>query len=143
MPADTAAATLEQKFPHTAALLEAISLEAVTAELTNVISFLSQTLGLSGAQLTQTLATSAPHLAQSLTALPLVTGGWANVPGTGNLTRFSGTPVHSGLLRQSMIAAIRASTLGNAPRRRRFFVRSAKTPSTRLSQDELVGTKCR
>ncbi|MDQ2959425.1 MAG: hypothetical protein M3R48_00015 [Candidatus Dormibacteraeota bacterium] len=95
LPAEKVVGTLEQKFPHTAALLEAIPLEAVSAELPNVVSFLSQTLGLSAAQLTQTLTTSAPHLAQSLMALPIVTGSWASVPGTDTMTRFSGAPVHS------------------------------------------------
>ena len=93
-PAEVLAA-LTAKFPHTTALLQAIPLERVTAELPGLVSFLSTTLKLPPEQVLPALKTNFPHLAQSIQALPTVTGGWENVPGTQDVTRFDGGPVRS------------------------------------------------
>ena len=78
---------LHSKFPHIAALLEAIPFSAVTAELPGVIKAIGPRV-----------LTVIPRLARTALAAPLVTRGWdalrrAGVPGTAKLTRFSGTPV--------------------------------------------------
>ncbi len=88
-------AALQQNFPHTAALLQAIPLEDVTKELPGLVAFLSKTLKLSPAQLQAALGQSFPRLAQSIAALPTVTGGWNAVPGTESLTRFDGAPART------------------------------------------------
>jgi hypothetical protein len=75
---------LQTKFPHVAALLQAIPFSAVTAELPAVL----KALGPGGAAVI-------PRLAQTVSAAPLVTNGWDNVPGTAGVTRFSGTPVRT------------------------------------------------
>jgi len=82
---------LQQNFPHTTALLQAVPLEDVTRELPRLVAFLSDKLGLSEAQVQAALAQSFPRLAQSIAALPAVTGGWSDVPGTAHLTRFDGS----------------------------------------------------
>jgi hypothetical protein len=86
---------LAKNFPHTTALLEAIPLTAVTAEIPHLVAFLAATLHASPAQVLAGLKASYPALYQSITELPFVTGGWQNVPGTAQLTRFNGKPVHS------------------------------------------------
>ena len=88
-------AALQKGFPHTTALLQAIPLEDVSAELPGLVAFLSKTLGLSKAEVAAALADNFPRLNQSIVALPTVTSGWQNVPGTEGLTRFDGTPVRS------------------------------------------------
>ena len=86
---------LQQNFPHTTALLQAVPLEDVTRELPRLVAFLSDKLGLSEAQVQAALAQSFPRLAQSIAALPAVTGGWSDVPGTAHVTRFDGSPVRT------------------------------------------------
>ena len=76
-------AALQTNFPHTTALLEAIPLSAVTAELPKLTAFLAPAVP------------AVPRLAQTITAAPLVTGGWDNVPGTAGTTRFNGTPIQT------------------------------------------------
>jgi hypothetical protein len=88
-------AALQKNFPHTTALPQAIPLTAVTNETPGLLGFLATTLKMSPAQLDTALKTSFPHLYQSIVALPLVTNGWSNVPGTGQLTMFNGTPVRT------------------------------------------------
>ena len=72
-----------------------LGLEDVSAELPGLVAFLSKTLGLSKAEVAAALADNFPRLNQSIVALPTVTSGWQNVPGTEGLTRFDGTPVRS------------------------------------------------
>jgi hypothetical protein len=79
-PAQVVAA-LQKNFPHTTGLLEAIPLAAVTAELPKLTAFLAPAIP------------AVPHLAQTITAAPLVTGGWDNVPGAAGTTRFNGSPI--------------------------------------------------
>jgi hypothetical protein len=84
LPPAAVVAALQKNFPHTAGLLAAIPLTAVTQELPKV-----------AAALPPGALKLIPHLAQSIQAAPIVTGGWNSVPGTAGLTRFNGTPVSS------------------------------------------------
>jgi hypothetical protein len=77
-------AALQKNFPHTTALLEALPLSAVSAELPKVVA----TLGPAALPLI-------PRLAQTIANAPAVTGGWEDIPGLGSMTRFDGTPVRS------------------------------------------------
>ena len=88
-------AALQKNFPHTTALLQTIPLSSVTAELPGLLTFLEKTLKVSPAQLIAALQTSFPGLAQAITNLPAVTGGWNQVPKIDGATRFDGTPVQT------------------------------------------------
>jgi hypothetical protein len=80
----TQALTLMQKtFPHTTALLSAVPLSSVTAELPKLTAFLAPAIP------------AVPRLVQTITAAPLVTNGWDNVPGTAGTTRFDGAPLRT------------------------------------------------
>jgi hypothetical protein len=72
---------LQANFPHTTALLQAIPLTAVSAELPKLTAFLAPAVP------------AVPRLAQTITAAPLVTAGWNNVPGAPGATRFNGAPI--------------------------------------------------
>ncbi len=87
--------TLRQKFPHTAALLQAVPLSSVTQELPGLLAFLSKELNVTPTQLGGALQSSFPALAQSIANLPKVTNGWEGIPSLGGLTRFDGTPVRT------------------------------------------------
>jgi len=91
--APQALALLRKNFPHTTALLQAIPLSSVSAELPGLEAFLEKTLKLTPAQLTAALKANFPALYQSIANLPTVTRGWDNIPNIGGLTRFNGTPV--------------------------------------------------
>jgi hypothetical protein len=86
---------LQGKVPHTAALLQAIPLSAVSGELPGLTKFLASALKLTPAQVTAALKTNFPHIYQSIALLPVVTTAWNNVPGTARLTNFDGTPVRT------------------------------------------------
>ena len=75
---------LHTKFPHVAALFEAIPFSAVTAELPAVLKALGPNV-----------LTVIPRLAQTAVNAQQVTSKWDDVPGTAKLTRFSGTPVRT------------------------------------------------
>jgi uncharacterized membrane protein len=84
---------MQKRFPHTVALLGALPLSSVTAELPHLLAFLSKLLKLPPDQVAAALKTNFPALNQAITNLPGVTGGWDNVPGVAGLTRFNGAPV--------------------------------------------------
>ena len=88
-------AALQKNAPHTTALLQAIPLEAVQAELPAVIALVAQVTGLSEADVLAAIKTNFPGLTQSITALSEVTAGWDNVKDTEALTRFDGTPART------------------------------------------------
>jgi hypothetical protein len=88
-------ATLQDKFPHTTALLQAVPLSDVSAELPKLVQFLATALNTTPEAVQALLEENFPHLYQAITALPAVTDGWDNVPGTEKLTRFDGTPARS------------------------------------------------
>ncbi len=84
---------LSTNFPHTTALLQAIPLSSVTAQLPTFLNLVASLLHVSLPQLVTTLQTSFPDLYQAVANLPAVTGGWDSVPGLNGLTRFNGAPV--------------------------------------------------
>jgi hypothetical protein len=86
-------AALQKDFPHTTALLQAIPLSAVTAELPGLVKFLSDTLKLSQGEVLVALKQNFPGLAQAITNLPTLTGGWNDIKDIDGLTRFDGAPV--------------------------------------------------
>jgi hypothetical protein len=90
-----ALALAQRNFPHTTALLQAIPLSSVTAELPGLETFLEKALKVTPTQLSSALKTNFPALAQSIANLPAVTNGWESIPGISGLTRFGGTPVRS------------------------------------------------
>ncbi len=77
-------AALKKNFPHTTALLQAIPISAVSAELPALVGFL-----------TPAVVTHIPALLPTVLGAPAVTAGWNNVPGTAGATRFNGTPVRT------------------------------------------------
>jgi len=86
-------AALQENFPHTLAVLQAIPLSSVTEEIPGLLKFLEDTLKVSEAQLMEALGTNFPRIAQAVTNLPTVTGGWENIQKIDGLTRFDGSPV--------------------------------------------------
>lgn len=90
------AAALRREAPRTDALLRAVPLTAVDREIARLTRFLATRLNLPDEDLATTLEQSFPRLAQMLTALRAVAGGWNDVPGIEGLTRFDGrTPVRT------------------------------------------------
>jgi hypothetical protein len=75
---------LQTNFPHTTALLRAIPLTAVSAELPAATKFLAPAVP------------AVPKLAHTIAAAPKVTSGWDRVPGTSSATtRFNGSPIRT------------------------------------------------
>lgn len=84
LPATKVLALLQKNFPHTTALLEAIPLTAVSAELPKLVAFLKPAVP------------AVPRLAQTIVNAPVVTSGWNNVPGTSAATtRFDDSPIRT------------------------------------------------
>lgn len=75
---------LETNFPHTASLLQALPLSAVSAELPGVL----QALG-------PGVTAAVPKLVPTVINAPYVTSGWDKVPGTASSTRFDGSPIRT------------------------------------------------
>lgn len=87
---------LRREAPHAEALMRALPLEGVAAEIPALTAYLATTMTLSEDQLAATLERSFPRLAQLLTTLPNVTDAWYDVPGIEGLTRLSrGKPVRT------------------------------------------------
>jgi hypothetical protein len=105
LPQSAVLAALTKNFPHATALLEALPLSAVTSETPGLVSFLATALHTTPAGVLSALKTSFPDLYQAVTQLPYVTGGWNNIPGTANLTSFSGAPVHTMPQMQTYLAS--------------------------------------
>lgn len=80
---------LRREAPRTEALSRALPLEGVAREVPRLTAYLATTLTISEDELAATLERSFPHLAQALTALPIVTDSWYDVPGIEGLTRLS------------------------------------------------------
>lgn len=95
LPQEQVLATLQQKFPHTTALLQAVPLTSIDAEIPALVEFLAAALHTTPDDVLATLKQNFPGIHQAVTALPTVTKGWDAVPGTENLTRFDGTPVRT------------------------------------------------
>ena len=86
-------AALQENFPHTTALLQAIPLSSVSAEFPALFAFLEKALNVSEAELLAALGTNFPRLTQSIVNLPTVTAGWDNIQNIGEATRFDGTQI--------------------------------------------------
>ena len=94
-PADVLAA-VETNFPHVYHLLLALPLDAVSAEIPGLLNFVADNSEVGDANaVLEAVAATTPRLAQSITNLLVVTGGFREVPGFAGLTRFDGTPVRS------------------------------------------------
>jgi hypothetical protein len=89
-------AALRRRAPHLTALLQAIPLSAVAAEIPHLLTYLGKTLKLRRAKLLATLQQRTPALAQSLLNVRPVAIRWNSIPGTEQLTRLDGaTPVRT------------------------------------------------
>ncbi len=86
-------AALQENFPHTTALLQAIPLSSVSAEFPALFAFLEKTLGVTNAELLEALGANFPRLTQSIVNLPTVTAGWDSIQNIDGATRFDGTPI--------------------------------------------------
>ena len=94
-PADVLTA-LEENFPHTYHLLLALPLSEVSAEITELLTFVADNSDLADADaVLAAIAENTPNLHQAIVNLIVVTDGWRAVPGTENLTRFDGSDVSS------------------------------------------------
>lgn len=90
-----ALAIMQKAFPHTTALLSATPLSTVTAELPELLAFLSKTLKVTPDQLAAALKKNFPAINQAVTNLPTVTRDWTEIADIDGLTRFDGAPVKS------------------------------------------------
>ncbi len=82
-------------FPHTAALLDGVPFSDSTAEASKLVDHLASASRVTPAEVWQHLRAEFPKLYQVVTNLRKVTDGWADVPGTAELTRFDGSPARS------------------------------------------------
>lgn len=80
---------LRREAPRTEALMRALPLEGVAAEIRGLTSYLATTLAVSEDELAATLEQGFPRIAQLLTTLPNVADGWYDVPGIEGLSRLS------------------------------------------------------
>ncbi len=74
--------SLDASAPHLTSLLRALPLSSASAELPSLLDYLATTLNMTPDGLGSVLSSNFPHLAQAIGALPRVTDGWNNVPGT-------------------------------------------------------------
>lgn len=94
-PADVLAA-IEANFPHTYHLLLALPLDQVSAEIPGLLTFVAKNSDVGDADaVLAAITANTPHLAQAITNLLVVTGGFREIPGIAPLTRFDGSPVRS------------------------------------------------
>lgn len=82
-------------FPHAARLLDGVPFSASTADATKLVDYLATTSHETTDQILQDMHMDLPQTYQLITSLKIVTDGWAQVPGTANLTHFDGTPSRS------------------------------------------------
>ena len=94
-PADVLAA-LKANFPHVYHLLLALPLDQVSAEIPGLLTFVAKNSDVGDANaVLAAITANTPHLAQAITNLLVVTGGFREIPGIAPLTRFDGSPVRS------------------------------------------------
>ena len=94
-PADVLAA-VETNFPHVYHLLLALPLDAVSAEIPDLLTFVAENSEIGDADaVLAAIEANTPHLAQAITNLLVVTGGFREIPGIAPLTRFDGSRVRS------------------------------------------------
>jgi hypothetical protein len=91
LPAGEVLAALEANFPHTFHLLLTLPLDAVTAEIPGLLTFVADNSELADANaVLGAIAENTPNLAQAITNLIVVTDNWRDVEGTVGATRFDG-----------------------------------------------------
>ena len=96
LPPEDVLAALEANFPHTFHLLLTLPLDAVSAEVPGLLTFVADNSELADADAVfAAIAATTPNIGQALTNLLVVTDGFRDVPGTEPLTRFDGTQVKS------------------------------------------------
>ncbi|HTN23585.1 MAG TPA: hypothetical protein VL120_06325 [Solirubrobacteraceae bacterium] len=117
-------AALQKNAPKTTAVLQAIPLEAVSAEIPHLLDVLATTLKATKDEVQATLTSSTPGLAQTLNSVTPVTSGWDAIPGTERLTRFNGTPVTTAT---ALDDYFREDVIPVLPRQRAHFDKLANT----------------
>ena len=96
LPPDDVLAAVEENFPHTYHLLLALPLDEVSAEISGLLTFVADNSELADAgAVLAALEANTPRLAQAITNLLVVTGGFRDVPDIEGLTRFDGSAVRS------------------------------------------------
>jgi hypothetical protein len=89
-------AAVEANFPHTYHLLLTLPLDAVSAEIPGLLTFVADNSELADAgAVLAAIAENTPRLHQAITNLIVVTDGFREIPGTEQLTRFDGSPARS------------------------------------------------
>ena len=83
---------LNLEFPHATALLQAIPLTGVQAELPGFEAFVGHLLKLPTAAVVKAVQVGYPGLYQAITYLPKVTSQWYDIPSTTAMTMFAGGP---------------------------------------------------
>lgn len=86
---------LMRHFPRTFGLLNSGPLSEVSAELPDVMQNFADIMGLSLPEWQTKFAEEFPKLNQINDNMSKMTGGWDDVPGTENMTRFDGSPVRT------------------------------------------------
>jgi hypothetical protein len=86
---------VELDFPHAARLLDGVPFSASAADASKLVDHLASASHVTTDQMWQTLRADFPQTYQLITSLKTVTDGWAQVPGTDNLTHFDGSPSRS------------------------------------------------
>ncbi len=89
-PAQVAAA-LRREAPHTEALLRTLPFSGISGEIPRLTRYLATLLNTTDEGIAARLEQSFPKLSQTLSALPIVTSGWNDVPGLEGMTRFDAT----------------------------------------------------
>ena len=89
-------AAVETNFPHVYHLLLALPLDAVSAEIPGLLTFVAENSEVGDADaVLAAIAANTPRLAQAITNLLVVTDGFREIPGIAPLTRFDSSPVRS------------------------------------------------
>ena len=107
-------AAVETNFPHVYHLLLALPLDAVSAEIPGLLTFVAENSEVGDANaVLAAITANTPRLAQAITNLLVVTGGFREIPGIAPLTRFDGTPVRSipeltDYFKDDVVAGVRA-----------------------------------
>jgi hypothetical protein len=86
---------VELDFPHAARLLDGVPFSASAADASKLVDYLASASHVTTDEMWQTLRADFPQTYQLITSLKTVTDGWAQVPGTDNLTHFDGSPSRS------------------------------------------------
>jgi len=96
LPQEQVLGAMQEISPRTLHLLQALPLEAVSAEIPGLLDFVADNSELAdGDAVLAALSENTPNIAQAIINLGVVTDNWRDVDGTENLTRFDGSNVTS------------------------------------------------